>query len=169
MTQSFCNGERCTRPGKLVASCAGSRASRFTPSTKWSISDCPHHAQQIPGLLAKRPERLVYFESTALAPKAAVQLHTGHRVSPEIRSRREMTIAYDGGLKHGISTFGWKIMNQQGIHLFSGSSGLIDGPQDSAKQFYRVGTRGHCFIYAVVRFFSAILGHLTRVQMQMAD
>jgi hypothetical protein len=40
-------------------------------------------------------------------------------------------IASDGGLRHKIGTFGWKIVNKQGITLFSGS-GPIDGPSDIA-------------------------------------
>lgn len=47
------------------------------------------------------------------------------------RSRRRVTIASDGGLRHGIGTLGWKIVNQHGIPLFSGS-GPIDGPPDNA-------------------------------------
>jgi ribonuclease HI len=47
------------------------------------------------------------------------------------RSRRRLTIASDGGLKHKIGTFGWKIVDKHGITLFSGS-GPVDGPLDIA-------------------------------------
>jgi hypothetical protein len=45
------------------------------------------------------------------------------------RSRRKITIASDGGLKHGIGTFGWKINDRTNTTLFSGS-GPVDGPHD---------------------------------------
>lgn len=47
------------------------------------------------------------------------------------RSRRRLTIASDGGLKHKIGTFGWKIVDKSGKSLFSGS-GPVDGPTDIA-------------------------------------
>jgi hypothetical protein len=46
------------------------------------------------------------------------------------RSRRRITsIASDGGLKHQVGTFGWKIVDRFSTTLFSGS-GPIDGPAD---------------------------------------
>jgi hypothetical protein len=47
------------------------------------------------------------------------------------RSRRRITIASDGGLRHKLGTFGWKIVDKHGITLFSGS-GPVDGPLDIA-------------------------------------
>ena len=45
------------------------------------------------------------------------------------RSRRRITIASDGGLKHQVGTFGWKIVDRFSTTLFSGS-GPINGPAD---------------------------------------
>ena len=45
------------------------------------------------------------------------------------RSRRRITIASDGGLKHRLGTHGWKIVAQDGQVLFLGS-GPVDGPPD---------------------------------------
>jgi Reverse transcriptase (RNA-dependent DNA polymerase) len=45
------------------------------------------------------------------------------------RSRQRITIASDGGLKRGLGTLGWKIVDRQGRPLFSGS-GPVDGPYD---------------------------------------
>ena len=47
------------------------------------------------------------------------------------RSRQRLTIASDGGLRHRIGTHGWKIVDKNGITLFSGS-GPVDGPIDIA-------------------------------------
>ena len=47
------------------------------------------------------------------------------------RSRQRILIASDGGLRKKLGTYGWKIVNKQGITLFSGS-GPVDGPRDIA-------------------------------------
>lgn len=80
-----------------------------------------------------------------------------------------MTIASDGGLKHGIGTMGWKIVSQNGTPLFSGS-GPIDGPHDVANSTRsELGGITAPLLLCFVCIPGAILGHVTPVQVQMVD
>ncbi len=58
-------------------------------------------------------------------------LLTARPVWKAFRSRRRITIASDGGLKHRLGTHGWKIVDCDGNTLFTGS-GPVDGPIDIA-------------------------------------
>jgi len=59
------------------------------------------------------------------------QIATDNQIWKAFRSRRRLTIASDGGLKQSIGTLGWKIVDKDGLPLFTGS-GPVDGPFDIA-------------------------------------
>ena len=79
-----------------------------------------HSLQQFISRLPRWHQRLLsHFRQDA----------TDIQVWRAFRSRRRITIASDGGLKHGIGTYGWKIVDRANNPLFSGS-GPVDGPHD---------------------------------------
>jgi hypothetical protein len=49
-----------------------------------------------------------------------------------LRSRKSLTIAYDGGLKNTNGTYGWKIVDRSNMSLFSGAGPGVDGDYSSA-------------------------------------
>jgi hypothetical protein len=72
---------------------------------------------------------------------------------------QRVTIASDGGLRHGIGTLGCKIVDRHGNSHFPGS-----GPVDVGHfKLYQIGTWGPHGTNAAVCIASALLGHVSPV------
>ena len=105
----------------------------YRPRAPWAPTIQPIMGDSTPATLA--PDLTTYMSHL---PRWHQRLLSHHRqeasdiqVWKAFRSRQRLTIASDGGLRYQIGTFGWKIVNKNGITLFSGS-GPVDGPTDVA-------------------------------------